>query len=353
MKIFQLGERSFSFLDPYIISEIGVNHEGSIDRAKRMIQSAAEAGAHAVKFQTYKADLLATRESSPSYWDRQQEPATSQHALFKRWDSFGEEEYRELAAYCNECGVDFMSTPFDMDAVELVAALAPAIKVASADVTNVPLLRRIGASGLPVVMSTGGSRFDEAAVAIHELRESGALSVSLLHCVLNYPTPPENAELAQIVEIQRLFGDDCAVGYSDHVQPDRDCSMPALEIAALLGATVIEKHFTDDKSAPGNDHYHAMDADNLGAFTAKLAAMRRLYGSPTRNLSKEASAIKNARRRVVANVNLIEGQVIRKDDLIALRADHGIEIAHWDRVVGQTAARTVAGGKPLGWADLK
>ena len=198
MKSFHLNGQEYAYLSPYIIAEIGVNHEGDLERAKRLIEGAAMGGAHAAKFQTYKAETLAARDTSPAYWDRKEEAADSQYALFKRWDNFGDDEYRALAAHCVECGVDFISTPFDLDAVDLLEPLMPVFKIASADITNIPLLRRVGATKKPVVMSVGAARHDETAVALQELARAGATDVTLLHCVLNYPTPPADAQLAQI-----------------------------------------------------------------------------------------------------------------------------------------------------------
>lgn len=348
-----LNGREFGFLNPYVIAEIGVNHEGSLERAKRMIEAVAEAGGHAAKFQTYKAELLAARDTSPAYWDRSKEATASQFALFQRWDNFGDNEYRALAEHCAACGIDFMSTPFDLPAVDLLAPLMPAIKVASADLTNIPLLRKVASTGLPVIMSVGASRPDETATALAELRRGGTTDITLLHCVLNYPTPPAQAQLAQIVELARVFGAQCPIGYSDHVAPDPDGAMPALDMAVLLGAVVIEKHFTDDKTATGNDHYHAMDGDDLAVFMKRLARLRQMYGDGGLDLSGQQAAIDNARRRIVAARPVEAGAVVGEDDLIALRSNRGIEIAHWDRVVGRTLARAVSDGAALEWEDLR
>jgi sialic acid synthase SpsE len=350
---FTVGDFSAGHLRPYIVAEIGVNHEGDLDRAKRMIEAVARAGGHAAKFQTYKAELLATRATSPAYWDRSEEPADSQFGLFQRWDSFNDADYLSLSEHSRDCGIDFLSTPFDLGAVDSVAPLAPALKIASADITNVPLLRKVARQRKPVLLSVGASRLDEIAVAVQELTAHGAPQVALLHCVLNYPTPPQRAQLGQIPALLRLFGGDCAVGYSDHVKPDADGAMPALELAAALGAVVLEKHFTDDKAAAGNDHYHAMDANDLRRFVARLGQMRELYGSSVRDLRSEALAIANARRRIVAATGLAAAHTLGEDDLVALRSNVGIEIQHWDRVVGCTLRRAVAGGVPLDWADLQ
>lgn len=351
-KTFTIGGRAFDYLNPYVIAEIGVNHEGSLDRARRMIDSIADAGGHCAKFQTYKAELLAAKTTSPAYWDRSKEPTGSQFELFQRWDNFGQDEYAALAAHCRDRGIDFMSTPFDLEAVDMLSPLMPVIKVASADLTNVPLLRKVAKTGLPVIMSVGASRPDEIGTAVDELRRSGAESIALLHCVLNYPTPPEKAELSQIDDLHRLFGHLCAIGYSDHVPPSPDGRMPALEFAALRGSVVLEKHFTDDKSAKGNDHYHAMDSSDLARFIADVRLYRTLAGGNAFSLTGQQAAIDNARRRVVAARDLAAGTRLAEDDLIALRSNEGIEIAHWDRVVGSELGRNISAGAPLAWKDL-
>lgn len=349
---FALADREYGFLDPYVVAEIGVNHEGDLDRAFAMIDSVAEAGGHAAKFQTYKAETLAAKGLSPSYWDRNEESSTSQFELFKKFDRFGPDEYARLAERCAARGVDFISTPFDLDSVGFIAALSPAMKIASADLTNTPLLRKVARTGKPVILSTGASRLDEIATALDTLRAAGAATIALLHCVLNYPTPPAAARLDQIDLLARVFGVDAAIGYSDHVKPAPDGAMPALVAAALRGATVLEKHFTDDKTASGNDHYHAMDGADLARFMAEMATYRTLYGAGPRDISGEAAAIANARRRVILKRAVAAGAPIGEEDLIALRSNQGVEVAHWDAIVGRRAARDLPEGAPLTWADL-
>jgi N-acetylneuraminate synthase len=317
-----------------------------------MIEDIAAAGGHAAKFQTYKAELLATADTSPAYWDRSKEQTASQFALFKRWDNFGPAEYEALARHCEACGIDFLSTPFDLSAVGLIARLAPAIKIASADITNIPLLREAGSTSKPVILSVGAARTDEIALAIGTLEAAGGGPITLLHCVLNYPTKPQDAQLAQIVELQRLFGHQCTIGYSDHVAPADYGDMPALELAVMGGAVVIEKHFTDDRSAQGNDHYHAMDASGLARFMKRLAHMRMLWGNGGFDLSGQTAAIENARRRVVSLRSLAAGEAVEAEDLVALRSNQGIEIGHWDRILGRKLRRDVPAGRPLEWEDI-
>jgi sialic acid synthase SpsE len=335
-------------MEPYVIAEIGVNHGGDPDLARRLIDLAREGGAHAAKFQTYKADTLASRHS-PAYWDTTKEPATSQHALFSRYDAFGPDEYRALAAHCGKVGIDFLSTPFDLEAVELLDPLVPAFKIASADITNVPLLRAVAGRGKPVLLSTGASTLPEIGFALDTVRAAGAEQVALLHCVLNYPTPYEHAELGAIRELARVFPD-VAIGYSDHTVPTP--GMEVLQTAVLLGATVLEKHFTHDKSLPGNDHYHAMDSSDLRRFFGGLAFQRKVLGSGTRTVEREAAARLHARRSLVAARDLKAGEVLTPDCLIAKRPAHGISPVHWDDVIGRTLARDVAEDALLAWEDL-
>jgi sialic acid synthase SpsE len=349
---FELHGKSFGYLNPYVIAEIGVNHEGSLERAKEMIDQVARAGGNAAKFQTYKAATLAAKTTSPAYWDQTKEATSSQYELFQRWDNFGPAEYAELAAHCISRGIDFMSTPFDLDAVDMLTPLMPVTKVASADLTNIPLLRKIGATGRPVVMSCGASSHQEISHSLEVLLEAGAASVTLLHCILNYPTPQPNAQIGQIQVLQELFGQRVAIGYSDHVRPEDDGTVPAVEMAALFGAVVIEKHFTDNKQGVGNDHYHAVDEHDLRAFMDKLAVYRTLYGKREHNLEAQSAAINNARRRIIAARDLPVGHIITEDDLIALRSNVGIEIAHWDEVIGRVVDAAIAAELPLEWNQL-
>lgn len=349
---FSLNGSTYGYLNPYLIAEIGVNYEGSMDRAKAMIDQVARAGGHAAKFQTYKADKLAAKHSSPAYWDTSKEPTQSQHELFQRFDAFGEAEYQELAKHCKSVGIDFLSTPFDLEAVDMLTPLMPVTKIASADLTNIPLIRKIAATGNPVLMSVGAGNHTEMERAIEELLSRGVPQLTILHCVLNYPTPRANAHMSQIEVLQERYGSRVSVGYSDHVRPEDDGSLPALEIAAIKGARVIEKHFTDNKQGVGNDHYHAMDEHDLKAFTQKLALYRELFGDGNLHLEDQTAAISNARRRIIANKDLPAGHLIQESDLIALRSNTGIEIFDWDQVVGKTTKQGIKAEMPLQWDQI-
>jgi sialic acid synthase SpsE len=335
-------------LAPYIIAEIGVNHEGDMDLAKRLIREAKEGGAHAAKFQSYKAEKIASK-NSPAYWDTSKEPTESQFKLFKKYDGFDEKEYIELANYCKEIGVDYLSTPFDLDAVDFLNPLMNIFKVASADITNIPLIRKCAATKKPLIMSTGASTLAEIQMAVDTAREAGATEIVLLHCVLNYPTPEEHAQLGMIKVLERTFPD-CLIGYSDHVVPDETIS--ALEAAVLLGCCVLEKHFTHDKTLPGNDHYHAMDKEDLKRFVEKVTTYKRLLNEEKKDLTKEQAARKHARRSIVINGLVKTGEILTEENLIAKRPAHGISPIHWDEVLGKKATRDLEDDTILQWDML-
>lgn len=332
-------------LSPYIIAEIGVNHEGSFQLAKRLIDEACEGGAHAAKFQSYKAEKLASK-FSPAYWDMEKEPTKSQYELFQKYDTFKPVDYQRLSAYCEKKGIDFLSTPFDLEAVDFLEPLVPAFKIASADITNIPLLRKVAKTGKPIIISTGASTLAEIETALQVVRNAGCNELGILHCVLNYPTPEENAQLGMISVLKRVFPD-CVIGYSDHVAPDETIS--ALEVAVLLGACILEKHFTHDKTLPGNDHYHAMDKTDLKNFIKKIAKFRKLISSEKKNLSLENIARANARRSIVASCDIKAGEILTEKNLIAKRPGHGISPLHWDEIINKKTMTDINEDQLLSW----
>jgi N-acetylneuraminate synthase len=315
-----------------------------------LVRQAKAGGCHAAKFQTYKAATLASRHS-PAYWDTTKESSTSQFALFSRYDGFGEREYRALAAYCGEIGIDFVSTPFDDEAVDFLDELMPFFKIASADVTNIPLLRRVAAKRKPVLLSTGASNLQEIDSAIRELRKCGCPAIVLLHCVLNYPTLNRDAHLAMISGLQRAYPD-LLIGYSDHTLPD--ASMTPLVTAYLLGARVLEKHFTHDKTLPGNDHYHAMDEHDARRLFQQLSLVCELLGPDDRKapLQSEEPARRYARRSLVTTRALRAGTVLDESTLTYKRPGTGISPAHWDDVIGMRAAHDLPEDHVMQWADV-
>jgi sialic acid synthase SpsE len=331
---------------PWIIAEAGVNHENSLETAFRMVEESARCGADAIKFQSYRANRIASRYS-PAYWDLTKEATTSQRALFEKYDSFGMPEYEKLAAHSAKCGIHFMSTPFDVDYVDTLAPLMPVIKVASADIVNVPLLRRVAGKGKPVVLSTGASNLGEVDEAVQFLRGEGVRDISLLHCVLSYPAKPEHAQLRGIDFLAETFPD-CVTGYSDHVPPFHDCL--ALTMAWLRGARIVEKHFTLDKTLPGNDHYHAMDPVDLKRFREQCAfAASTLGRKEKRVLECEEEPRRQARRSVVAARALKAGVPVAAGDLDIKRPGTGIQPRDADRLIGAKPKRDIGEDEILQW----
>ena len=335
---------------PYIIAEIGVNHEGSLEKAKKLIELSAEGGASAAKFQTYKADKLASK-NSPAYWDINKEPTESQHKLFKKYDAFNENDYVKLYDHCNKHKIDFLSTPFDDDSLDFLDPILPFFKIASADLTNLPFLRKVASKSKPVLLSTGASNLSEINTAVNELEKFGCNEVVLLHCILNYPTEYKNANLRMIKSLSSAFPDKM-IGYSDHTLPDKN--MSSLITSYLLGAMIIEKHFTDDKSLPGNDHYHAMDINDLVNLNKLIDSLNISLGSHNikKPIKSEHISRKNARRSVVVRKKILEGAIILENDITYKRPGTGISPLFWDEIIGLKVNKDLDEDHILQWSDI-
>ncbi len=332
---------------PYLIAEAGVNHEGSLDLAKRLIDEAAEGGAHAIKFQSYKADTIASKDS-PSYWDLTKEPTTSQHELFKKYDSFWKKEYEELARYCETAGIEFMSTPFDVESADFLNEMMSVYKISSSDITNLPFIEYMCKFNKPIILSTGAAYLWEVQQAVEAIEKHGN-TLCLMHCVLNYPTLDENANLGMILDLIKNFPNHVP-GYSDHTLPNE---MEVLKTATLLGATVLEKHFTHDKTLPGNDHYHAMDKEDMKVFWKKMDETINTLGSfKLSALESEKKSRQNARRSLVALRDIPQGKTIEREDLTWKRPAKGISPKDIHEVIGRTAANDIAEDDIMIWQNI-
>lgn len=332
---------------PYIIAEIGVNHEGNFDTALKMIDLAKEGGADAVKFQTYKAETLASK-NSPAYWDLNCEPTKSQYELFKKYDMFGENEYISLAEHCKKVKIDFISTPFDDNSIDFLDPLMDYYKIASADITNIPLLSRVAKKKKPIILSTGAATLAEVDTAVRLIKKFDVPQIYLLHCILNYPTQNYRANLGMISSLIRNYPD-CVIGYSDHTVPCPE--MKVLVYAYILGARVIEKHFTYDKSLPGNDHYHAMDYKDIINLKKRIAEYIDIFGLDHKSpLDNETIARVNARRSIVAKTNIKQGTMITEDLITYKRPGTGIPIAYWNDIIGAEANKDIEEDEIFQWA---
>ncbi len=337
-----------------LIAEIGVNYYdiankekiSPLDAAKLMILKAKEAGIHAVKFQTYKAETLAAKDS-PSYWDISEESETSQYSLFKKYDSFGEKEYFNLYQYCETIGIEFLSTPFDIESADYLDKMMNVYKISSSDLNNLPFVAYQARKNKPIILSVGASDEEEIRRTVDLIRQYNKQPIVLLHCVLEYPTPYEHANLNKIVTLKKCF-EDCYIGYSDHTKPESNYDI--LKTAYNLGAQVIEKHFTLDKSLPGNDHYHAMDEHDAANIIRDMEYLDRIRGSyDLVCLESEQIARANARRSLVSNCDIKAGCVIKEEMLTFKRPASGIGADEYDKLIGKTAKEDIKEDTVLQW----
>ena len=325
-----------------LIAEIGVNYYDIAKKmeitpmkaAKLMVREAKKAGIHAVKFQTYKANTLAAKQS-PYYWDIKEEPTKSQYELFKKFDMFGYEEYKELSTYCKNIDIEFLSTAFDVESADYLESLMNVYKISSSDLSNLPFIEYQAKKNKPILLSAGASNEEEIDKAIETIRKVNSQPIVLLHCVLEYPTPYEHANLNKIVSLKNKYKD-IFIGYSDHTKPD-EC-YDIIKTAYNLGALVIEKHFTLDKTLKGNDHYHAMDPKDAKKIIEGIKFIDMIRGTyELKCLESEKVARSNARRSIVSLGEIKKGTKISKENLTFKRPGTGIAPSEIDNILGRTA----------------
>ncbi len=327
---------------PFLIAEIGVNFydvaekEGisDMDAAKLMIDEAKSCGVDAVKFQSYKAETIASRNSL-AYWDLSEEPTTSQFELFKKFDKFGKEEFRQLSEYCKQVGIMFLSTPFDFDSVDYLDEFMDIYKISSSDLTNIPFIKYIASKNKPILLSTGAATMREIREAVKAIEDTSLVDIAIMHCVLSYPTAYEDANLLMIKDLANNFPD-YEIGYSDHTKPDEN--MVVLTTAYNYGATILEKHFTLDKTLEGNCHFHSMDSNDVSKFRKNVMFLSKINGRINKQpLICESSARKEARRSIVAKTDIKKGEVISKSNITFKRPGTGISPSEVDSVLGKVA----------------
>ena len=319
-----------------IIAEAGVNHNGSIQLAKKLIDKAVFSGADAVKFQTFKAkNVLSKNAPKADYQKQTTNLRESQFDMIKRLE-LDERAHQELIAYCKKANIMFLSTPFDLDSVDLLNELGLQIfKIPSGEITNLPYLRRIGSLCKEVILSTGMSDLKEIGEAIKILTNAGTLkeNITVLHANTMYPTPMEDVNLRAILTIQNKF--DVAVGYSDHTLGIE------VDIAAVaMGATVIEKHFTIDKTMDGPDHKSSIDPEELKAMVSSIRNIEKALGSSIKKPSKsEKPNISMARKSIVARKSIKKGELFTEKNITIKRPGIGISPMKWDTILGKVAER--------------
>jgi len=332
----------------FVIAEVGVNHENSFEKAVLMIRQAAEAGADAIKFQTYKANTLASTQAL-SYWDNEAEAETSQYDLFCKYDKFNYEDYEKLKLECDLNNVEFSTTIFDYKDVSEYQSLLGFFKIASADINNMPLHEEIIKWNKPVILSTGASSISDIDKTVQFYKHHN-INLTLLHCVLNYPCEPEHALLKKISYLKNVYPE-TIVGYSDHV-PTLKGNLH-LHIAKMYGSEVIEKHFTYDKNLPGNDHYHSFDHEDLKNYRDEEDFVAKLNRDDYNSLDNQSEAIQNARRSIVASENIKAGDQISTTNIAIKRPGTGISPSLLDVVKGLKATCEIPYDTPLRWEFFK
>ena len=320
-----------------IIAEAGVNHNGSLAMAKQLAGVAKAAGADIVKFQTAKPELVISRFAEKAEYQKAETgEAESQLEMCKRIHlTF--DEHAQLKEYCDSIGIAYLSTPFDLDSIDFLQQLGtPMWKVPSGEITNLPYLEKIAATKKPVILSTGMSMISEIEDALTILEDGGAGPITLLHCNTEYPTPIEDANLLAMQDLREQFG--LPVGYSDHT-----AGIEADIAAAALGAVVIEKHFTLDKTLPGPDHKASLSPEELTAMVAAVRKTELALGDGRKHVTEsEAKNKPIARKSILAKRDIKKGETFTPENLTVTRPGDGISPMRWYDVLGKTAKRDFA-----------
>lgn len=323
----------------FVVAEIGANHEGDFELARQMVRDAAAAGADAVKFQTYRAEkMIAVTEEERRRSFRAKE--------------LSDEQFRALSQESRRAGVIFFSTPFDVESADMLDPIVPFFKIASGDLTAVPLIRHVAKKGKPLILSTGMGTPEEIAAALGAIAEADPATplerkAVLLHCISSYPTPPEQANLRSILYLRERFG--LQVGYSDHTIGTLAC-----EVAVALGARVIEKHFTYRKeNQTFRDHALSADPRDLRLLVERIRQIERMLGEHGKQVQPcEADNIRIMRRSVAAREDLRLGELIQAHQLTILRPADGIPPSALEEVVGKKAIRAIKAGEVLRFQDI-
>lgn len=332
-----------------IIAEAGVNHNGNIELAKKLIDVATEAHADAVKFQTFKAEKTIAAETPRATYQMQNMPDENENQLemVKKLE-LKFEDFKILKEYCNSKGIMFLSTPFDFESVDILEPLVPLYKIASGEIINIPLLKHIASKGKPIILSTGMATLGEIEEAIEAIDEiNPSISKILLHCTTNYPTPYEEVNLRAMLTLKEAFK--LPVGYSDHTL---GIEVPVAAVA--LGAKVIEKHFTLDRNLPGPDHKASLEPDELKAMVTAIRNIEKALGDGIKRPNRsELEIMKVARKSLVAGRDIEKGEILKEKDIEIKRAGEGIQPKFKDIIVDMKINKSIKRDEPFSWSHFK
>ena len=320
-----------------IIAEAGVNHNGSVELAKQLVDKAAEAGVDYIKFQTFKSEKLVSRSAKQAEYQQRNigKADDGQLAMLKKLE-LTEEDHHVLIEYCKEKGVKFFSTAFDLTTIDLLHSFNLGLwKIPSGEVTNYPYIKKIAKFGEPVILSTGMCEMSDIEAALNVLLEEGLNKdeITILHCNTEYPTPYEDVNLKAMLEIGNKFG--VKIGYSDHT---KGIEVPIAAVA--LGATVIEKHFTLDRNMDGPDHKASLEPYELNQMVSSIRNIEKAIGSGHKTITEsERKNIAIARKSIVAACNIKKGELLTEENLTVKRPGTGISPMRWYEVVGTVASK--------------
>ncbi len=345
----QIGEHSVGLnAKPFIIAEMSGNHNRSLERAMEIVRAAAEAGAHALKLQTYTPDSITINHRGGLF------DITDPGSLWQGrnlYELYGEactpyEWHKPLFDYARDLGILIFSTPFDEAAVDMLEELgAPAHKVASFENNHYPLLKKVAATGKPVIMSTGVSSLENLAGAVEVLRQNGCADLALLKCTSTYPATPENTNLVTIPHLRQLFG--CEVGLSDHTM-----GIGASVAAVALGATVIEKHFCLSRAEGGVDSAFSMEPHELKALVIETERAWQALGKIQYGIQEAERKSLNYKRSIYVVQDIAKGEVFTPENIRIIRPGDGLHPKFYEEILGKTAAQDLAFGTPLSWASF-
>ena len=332
----------------FVIAEAGVNHNGDVALAKRLIDVAVASGADAVKFQTFNSEMLVAPTAPKAEYQIDSNFDTESQKDMLRNLELSNEDFASLETYARESGVIFLSTPFDHGSVDLLDKLGlPAFKIGSGEVGNIPLIKHISSKGKPVILSTGMSYLNEVARAVSAFRDSGNHNLVLLHCVSAYPTQPNDVNLKAMETLEQAF--EVPIGFSDHTQ--------GLEVpfaAVAMGAKVIEKHFTLDRNMTGPDHKASLEPDMLRRMVDGIRTIEQAIGNGIKEPTDSEQNIRAvAHRSIYIRNSIIENTILSEDDLVCLRPSGGIPPHKLHKVVGKHTLRPLRAGTLLNWSDIK
>ena len=344
-----IGDFSIGDDEPcFTIAEAGANHNGNLEQALKLIDAAKESNVNSVKFQTYKASKLATK-TAPKYWDDGKNNET-QFDVFSKLDGLTKDNWHEIFEYSKEKKIMCFSTPFDNESVDLLYSFdVPAFKIASADITNIPLIEHIASKHLPIFISTGMASNDEILESIDSIKNQGNHDIVIMHCITSYPTNFEDANLSMISSLKNQFPEH-VIGFSDHT-----LGTTAALCSTFYGARCIEKHFTYDKTlSTSPDHRLSLDVNDFQKLVSELRISEITKGSKIRNsFNSESEAVKYARRSLVSNVKISKGTKITESMLDIKRPGTGIAPKFFSEVVGCIAIMDIDEDTTLEWKHFE